>query len=290
MAYEYDIIVIGGGRSGLSTVSTIVRQSHKTVLFDSGEYRNALSKHMRTVPTWDHQDPARFRAASRVDFNRYGSVTVENVEIENIKKRDDGLSEATADRKTWTGKKLILATGIEDVFPDIPGYAECWVSAIFHCLFYHGWEETGAASSGILAVGDVGAADPALHFARQALRISGRVTLYADGDEGLAKELAATLESAPAPMTVDSRKIAKRLLAHKPEHKLRGNLARQLGIEITPRNVLQISPPFNQTNVKGVFAAGDDAELYWALYVGTLAGAGAPPQIQAETYNQKGVF
>ncbi|RYP88553.1 hypothetical protein DL769_000249 [Monosporascus sp. CRB-8-3] len=316
MACEYDIIIIGGGPSGLSAASIIVRRSHKAVLFDSGKHRNALTKHMHTVPTWDHQDPARFRAAARADFDRYGSVTVENVKIETVKKRNDGLFEATAGSKTWTGEKVILAAGIEDVFPDIPGYAEFWVSAIFHCLFCHGWEETGAASSGILAIGDVGAVGSALHFARQTLRISRRVTIYTNGDEDLAKELTATLESAPAPMTVDSRNIAEfvkgpkdaeiivhfedatskteEFLAHKPKHKLRGNLAGQLGVEVTLQNVLQMSPPFNQKNVKGVFAARGCASpmqnITGALYAGTLAGAGAPAQIQAETYNQKGIF
>lgn len=130
MAFEYEIMVIGGGPAGLSAASSIVRQSHKTVLFDSGKYRNSLSKHMHTVASWDHRDPAAFRAAARADLDRYGSVTVENVEIESIKKRDDGLFEATADGKTWTSKKVVLATGVEDVFPEIPGYAECWVSAM----------------------------------------------------------------------------------------------------------------------------------------------------------------
>jgi thioredoxin reductase len=130
MASEYEIIVIGGGPAGLSAAASIVRQDHKTVLFDSDKYRNAQSKHMHTVPTWDHQDPQAFRTAAIKDFERYGSIAVERVEIETVKQRDDGLFEATGNGKTWTGKKLILATGVEDVFPEIPGYAECWISGM----------------------------------------------------------------------------------------------------------------------------------------------------------------
>ncbi|KUI59137.1 Thioredoxin reductase [Cytospora mali] len=124
MASEYDIIIIGGGPSGLSAAASIVRQDHKTVLFDSG------NKHMHTVPSWDHRDPEEFRSASRADFERYGCITVENVEIESIKRREDGLFEFTGGGNAWTGKKVILATGVEDVFPDIPGYTECWVSGM----------------------------------------------------------------------------------------------------------------------------------------------------------------
>ncbi|KAH9888160.1 FAD/NAD(P)-binding domain-containing protein [Xylariomycetidae sp. FL2044] len=316
MAFEYEILVIGGGPSGLSAATTIVRQSHKTILFDSGKYRNAEARHMHTLATWDHQDPAKFRAAARADLERYGTVTVENVEIESITRRDDGLFEARGDGKTWTGKKVILATGVEDIFPDIPGYADCWVSGVFHCLFCHGWEDTGVASSGILCMGDVAAAPPALHFARQGLRMSRQVTLYTNGNEALAKDLTAALESSPAPMTVDSRKIAKLVkgpkaaevivhfedgssttegfIAHKPKSRLRGNLAEQLGVEITAQNTLQTNPPFNQTNVRGVFAAGDCASpmhtVTGALNAGCAAGAAAPLQIQAETYNQEPLF
>lgn len=130
MASEYDIIIIGGGPSGLSAAASIVRQDHKTVLFDSGKYRNSQSKHMHTMPSWDHQDPETFRAASRADFKRYSSITIENAEVESLRQREDGVFEATSGGTTWTGKKVILATGVEDVFPDIPGYAECWVSGM----------------------------------------------------------------------------------------------------------------------------------------------------------------
>lgn len=316
MSLQYDILIIGGGPSGLSAASSIVRQDHKTVLFDSGKYRNSQSKHMHTVPTWDHKDPTEFRAAARADFKRYGSVTVEDVEIESIKQRGDGLFEATGAGKTWVGKKVILATGVEDIFPDIPGYAECWVSGIFHCLYCHGWEEKGTKSAGMLAEGDTAAVVPALHFARQALRMSEQVTLYTNGNEQLAKDLTDALTAAPAPMKVDSRKISKLVkaperaqitlqfedggstteafLAHKPKTKLRGTLAQQLGCELTPMNTVKINPPFNQTNIKGVFAAGDCSTpmqtVTAALHSGTCTGGGAPLQIQAETYNQRAIF
>jgi thioredoxin reductase len=131
MASEYEILIIGGGPAGLSAASSIVRQDHKTVLFDSGRYRNSDSKHMHTLPSWDHQDPQAFREAASKDFERYGSITIEKAEIETIKQRADGLFEATSSgEKRWVGKKVILATGVEDIYPDITGYAECWVSGM----------------------------------------------------------------------------------------------------------------------------------------------------------------
>lgn len=130
MASEYDIIIIGGGPAGLSAAASIVRQDHKTILFDSGKYRNAGFKHMHTVPSWDHRDPAEFRATSLAQFERYGSVTVQNVEIKSVERNEDSTFKVTGGGKSWIGRKLLLATGAEDVFPDIPGYAECWISGM----------------------------------------------------------------------------------------------------------------------------------------------------------------
>ncbi|KAF2179256.1 FAD/NAD(P)-binding domain-containing protein [Zopfia rhizophila CBS 207.26] len=317
MANPADILIIGGGPAGLSAAASIVRQAHSIVIFDSGKYRNEASNYMHTLPTWDHRHPKEFRDAAKKDFERYGTVTLENAQVKSIKQTDEGLFEATVeDGRTWTGRKVILATGVEDVFPDIPGYADCWVSGIFHCLYCHGWEETGVATSGVLAIGDIGSVPHALHIARQALRISKEVTIYTNGNEQLAKDLRSALEKSPAPMKVDSRAIAKLVkalnrsevtlhfedgtehtegfLAHKPEAKLRGGLHEQLGLELTPQSTIKVNPPFSQTSVKGVFAAGDACTpmqtLTNALSTGTAAGAGAPLQLQAEIWNQNPLF
>lgn len=168
----------------------------------------------------------------------------------------------------------------------------------------------------MLAEGDTGNVVVALHFARQALRIAKQVTLYTNGNEELAKQLTDALAAAPAPMTVNSKKIAKLVkapersritlhfddgsdqteafLAHKPKFRLRGSLAQQLGLELTPMGTIKVNPPFNQTTVKGIFAAGDcSAPMHTvthALHSGTCVGGGAPLQIQAEMYNQKAIF
>lgn len=168
----------------------------------------------------------------------------------------------------------------------------------------------------MLAEGDTGAVVPALHFARQALRMVDQVTLYTNGNEQLAGELKAALETAPAPMTINSKKvtqlvkaperaritlnfedgtsITEAFLAHKPKTKLRGNLALQLGCALSPMHTVVVNPPFNQTSVKGVFAAGDCSTpmhtVTAALHSGTCTGGGAPLQIQAETYNQRAIF
>jgi thioredoxin reductase len=130
MTSKHEIVIIGCGPIGLSAAASNLREDHKTVLFDSRKYRNAEYKHMHTVPIWDYQDPANFRAAARKDFERYGSIVIKNVKVKNLTHPEDEPFEATANGKTWTGKKVILATGVEDVFLDILGYVDCWVAGM----------------------------------------------------------------------------------------------------------------------------------------------------------------
>lgn len=131
MSQDFDVIVIGGGPAGLGAASAVARQDHKTVLFDSGVYRNANGTHMHTVPTWDHRHPNDFRLAARADFGRYGDlIRVEDAKVDFIRQREDDTFEAVAGGWVYTGKKVILATGVEDLFPNIPGYSDCWGSGM----------------------------------------------------------------------------------------------------------------------------------------------------------------
>lgn len=168
----------------------------------------------------------------------------------------------------------------------------------------------------MFAVGETSIVLTALFLARQVLRMTDKMTIYTNGNEQLAKDLDAAIAAAPAPMTVDPRPIAKLVkgakaaevevhfadgdsqtegfIAHKPKTQLRGTLAQQLGLELTPKGVLELKPPFNQTSLRGVFAAGDCSSpmqiINSAIYSGTLAGGGAPVQIQAEEWKQPPLF
>ena len=86
---------------------------------------------MHAVSTWDHRDPKEFRKAAIKDYERYGCVTIESAVVNSIKKTEQGVFEATDTKgKVYLTRKIILATGVEDIYPEIDGYADCWVSGM----------------------------------------------------------------------------------------------------------------------------------------------------------------
>jgi thioredoxin reductase len=123
-----DVAIIGGGPAGLTAAATIARQLHTAVVFDNHRYRNARSSHMHMVPTWDHKNPKEFRAAIKRDIQaRYSTIQFADVGVAKVDKKSDShfhiVDESGMEHDF---RKVILAVGMADSFPDIEGYQDAW--------------------------------------------------------------------------------------------------------------------------------------------------------------------
>lgn len=123
-----DVLIIGGGPAGLSVASGLARQIYSAVVFDNGTHPDARVTHMHSFAGWDHQSPADFRAKARGDLlEHYKTIQFEQTSVQRVRKTREGVFEAFDDQgRSWRGKKLVLANGAADVFPNIPGYEDCW--------------------------------------------------------------------------------------------------------------------------------------------------------------------
>ncbi|KAG5743607.1 hypothetical protein H9Q69_012619 [Fusarium xylarioides] len=305
-----DVLIIGAGPAGLSAALALARQLHTAIVFNSSLFRNARSVHMHTIPTWDHKDSAAFRAATRKEIlERYNTISFEDREIAKVEKTSAGDFTATAvDGTTFTGRRVLLATGVTDLPLDIKGYAECWGHAIYHCLFCHGYEDTGKPSSGVLALGENTTPAAATAFARSAKQMTSKVVIYTSNNPTMQTAVADILGEKDTAITIDNREIAslalgpegsgvtikfadgssvhEAFLAHKPPTKINGPFAEQLGVELSPGGDLKVTPPYGATNVKGVYAAGDCAtpmkNVIQAMHMGTFGAVGMAFDLQAE--------
>jgi len=308
---EVDILIVGGGPAGLGAALVFSRANYSTAIFDGGSYRNAVSKHVHMLPTWDHQDPAAYRAAARKELtDRYDTNRIIQEAVTSVKKDESsGLFQLKdASGAEWTGKKLILALGVKDIFPNISGYKEAWSTGIFHCLFCHGWEDRGAESVGVLAV-ELLAMVPQItdSLARNAFQFTKRVNIYTNGSEEVADKIKPLLEkknvhfdnrpiknlqkeSTGAKVTInfeDGASVTEGFLVHAPRNEIDLEFARKLDLKVTPLGgELQVNPPFNETTTPGCFAAGDISSMAKATLAavssGGFAAMGAVRQLQMD--------
>jgi len=159
----HDVIVIGGGPAGLQAALTLGRVHRSCLVLDSGSYRNDPAAEMHNFITRDGTPPADFRAAAHADLAAYDTVDVVNATVTAVETDDHGVRVRTSDGSVHEGRRLLLATGMSDTLPEVPGVAELWGSAVAHCPFCHGHEFAGgtvAIQGGPRAHGLVGMLGP----------------------------------------------------------------------------------------------------------------------------------
>ena len=146
---SYEVIIIGGSYSGLSAALALGRSLRKVLVIDGGKPCNRFTPHSQNFLTHDGRKPAEISAIAKEQVLQYKTVEfLEDVAL-NAEKTEQGFTVET-DRGTFQSKRLILAAGLRDILPDIPGIAECWGKSVIHCPYCHGYE-FHSQKTGILA-------------------------------------------------------------------------------------------------------------------------------------------
>jgi thioredoxin reductase len=196
---ELDCVIVGGGAAGLSAGLVLGRARREALLLDVGGQSNRSAEGIGGLLGNDQRPPADFYAAGREEIAGYGSVEVRDVAVVDGERREDGFALELADGTELTTATVLLATGMDYLYPEGPGASERWGRSVFHCPFCHGWEVRGKD----LAV--LGSDEGAIHRVLLLTSWSDSVALLTDGGElpdGAAARLAA------AGVKVDDRKVA----------------------------------------------------------------------------------
>lgn len=137
-----DIAILGGGPAGLQAALVLSRTRKKIIVFDDPEpSRNAASHGVHGFLGIDGLLPADIRKIAWEQIDKYGSAEFRVEKIVNVSKEDNGIFIITSNSEiSIKAKKVILAVGYHDMYPDIPGFVECWADTIISCPFCDGYE------------------------------------------------------------------------------------------------------------------------------------------------------
>lgn len=132
----YDVVIVGGGAAGLSAALVLGRARRRVLVIDGGAPRNAPAAHMQGFLSRDGMPPAELLAAGRSEVIGYGVEIVSD----QVLAIEPGFIVRLAGGRVATGRRILVATGVGDELPDIPGVRERWGKDLLHCPYCHGWE------------------------------------------------------------------------------------------------------------------------------------------------------
>ncbi|WAA66920.1 NAD(P)/FAD-dependent oxidoreductase [Microbacterium oxydans] len=263
----YDAIVIGAGPAGLQAALTLGRMHRSTLLLDSGEYRNGTVLHMHNMIGADGTPPAEFRSDARQELAAYGDVEIRDAAATSISGADDAFRVDLADGSAVEGRRVVLATGVVDDLPAVPGLQDLWGTVAFSCPFCDGHEHAGKS------IGILGAAPRAEHLIGLLGRIVGDITVFptsepfSDEDRRLLEAKGARVSGAPVASvekdddevrvrTADGEAAVAGVFVASGTMRQRAPFAAGLGLRVLESGCIEIDE-FGRTSLPGVFAAGD---------------------------------
>lgn len=136
----YDVIIVGGGPAGLSAALVLGRCRRRVLVCDAGHPRNERSHALHGYLARDSIAPGELLHMAREDLRPYETVELRAGEVTAVERQDDGFMVTLAGVTQEQSRKLLLATGVKDDWPEIPGAEEMYGKSIHHCPYCDGWE------------------------------------------------------------------------------------------------------------------------------------------------------
>ncbi len=295
----FDAVVVGGGSAGLSAALTLGRATRRVLVASCGSPRNVPAHAAHNVFTRDGTPPAELVRIGREQLQPY-DVVIHDGCAEDVRSESSHYVVKLSEGRDVRARGIVLACGIRDVLPGIPGFQELWGSGVFHCPYCHGWEVAGRPL-GLYAQGE-----GALHLSKLLLVWTRDLILFTDGAADLPddeidrmrrngivvrEERVTRLQGngeLEAVVLESGEAIPRAGLFVVPKQELRSDLHERLGCALTAQGRIEADPA-GRTNVPRVFVAGDagpgQQSVVSAAGTGMLAGAGLNLDLAVEDFN-----
>lgn len=151
---DHDVIIIGGSYSGMAAGLQLLRARRSVLVVDAGERRNRFASHSHGFLTRDGTPPDVIAAKAREQLEAYPTLEWREAKATAARQIEGGFAVEIEGGTTVTARRLVLALGVTDTLPDIPGLSERWGKHVFHCPYCHGYE-LDQGRIGVIAVGEV---------------------------------------------------------------------------------------------------------------------------------------
>ncbi len=299
---QYDVVVVGGGAAGLSGAVALARSRRSVLVVDAGQPRNAPAAGVHNYLGREGARPADLLADGRAEVASYGGAVVPGA-VTAVRRDDDGDFRVTLDGGgEVAARRLLVATGLVDELPDLPGLAERWGRDVLHCPYCHGWEVRDQPI-GILATGPT-----AVHQALLFRQLSDDVVFFRHIGPELPAEQAEQLTALGIPMVdgevtgvevVDDRLtgvrlasggvVARSAVVVAPRFTARAGVLDALGLAAVDQEMggsvvgsAVPADPIGATAVPGVWVAGNISDMSAQVVVSAAAGMRAGAMINAD--------
>ncbi len=284
----YDVIIVGAGPAGLNAAQILGRCRRTVLICDHGRPRNAASRALHGYLTRDGIDPREFRAIGRQELRRYETVELRDVAATDAQCEPSGQFRVTlADGAVVRSRKLLVATGVCDNLPDIPGLQEMYGRSVFHCPYCDAWEIRdqpiaiyGKGQRGVgLALeltpwsrdlvlctdgpGEMDDDDRA-RLARNGVAIREERVVSLEGRDGILERV---LFSGGGP-------LPRRAMFFTAGQLQRSELAIRLGCEFNDKGTVRTGK-YESTHLSGLYVAGDASRAVQWVIVAAAEGAEA---------------
>ncbi|WP_405398932.1 NAD(P)/FAD-dependent oxidoreductase [Maribacter sp. Asnod2-G09] len=286
---NFDVIIVGGSYAGLAAAMSLGRSLRKVLVIDSGKPCNRQTPHSHNFLTQDGKTPSEISAIAKSQVLAYETVSFIDDKAVGGSKNENGFSVSTLTGATYTAKKVVFATGIKDIMPNIKGFAECWGISVVHCPYCHGYEIRNK-KTGIIANGE-----RAYHLAPMVNNLTKDIRMLTNELASFSSEQLSKLKDNN--IDVVEKKITEvehengyvnnivfedgskekydALYAALPfiQH---SDIPDALGCELNEEGYIQVDGMY-KTTIEGVFACGDNSikmrSLANSVASGTMVGA-----------------
>ncbi|GAB2855943.1 NAD(P)/FAD-dependent oxidoreductase [Nocardioides pacificus] len=308
MEKQYDVVVVGGGAAGLSGAVALARSRRSVLVVDAGEPRNAPAEGVHNYLGREGTPPRDLLALGRQELEGYGGTVVAGRAVAARAVEGAGSFEVSlADGRVVVARRLLVATGLTDELPDVPGVRELWGRDVLHCPYCHGWEVRDRA------IGVLGTSPMSGHQALLFSQLSGDVTLFAhtlelpDDERGrltargvrIREVIVAGLESEGGRLLGvrlgSGELVAREVAVVAPVMRARSGLLDSLGLAPVDQEMgghvvgssYPVVDPTGASGVPGVWLAGNVCSIQAQVVVSAAAGLSAGARINADLIEEE---